>query len=61
LAKEAAGVLLLPHVARGLAVAGDAFGVGALRINGKTTSFYSIVASSVGLSTSVGAPRCGAA
>lgn len=54
---EATGVLVFPRVTKGLAVAGDAQGEGALQIKGKTIGYYSISSASVGLSTWADAPR----
>jgi lipid-binding SYLF domain-containing protein len=49
LRKQAAGVLVFPHITKGgVGVAGE-FGEGALQVNGKTVGYYSIGGASVGL------------
>ena len=49
LRKQAAGVLVFPHITKGgVGVAGE-FGEGALQVNGKTVGYYSIAGASVGL------------
>jgi lipid-binding SYLF domain-containing protein len=49
LRKQAAGVLVFPHITKGgVGVAGE-FGEGALQVNGKTVGYYSIGGASIGL------------
>lgn len=46
--KEAKGVLVMPSVKKGALIVGGEYGQGALRINGKTVDYYSIISGSVG-------------
>ncbi len=46
--KEAKGVLIMPSVKKGALIVGGEYGQGALRINGKTVDYYSIISGSVG-------------
>ncbi len=49
LAKQAAGMLVFPHITKGgVGVAGE-FGEGVLKVKGKTVDYYSIGGGSVGL------------
>jgi lipid-binding SYLF domain-containing protein len=49
LAKQAAGMLVFPHITKGgVGVAGE-FGEGVLKVKGKTVGYYSIAGGSVGL------------
>jgi hypothetical protein len=52
--REAVAVLVFPHVGKGLALAGDSSGEGAMLIGGKKTGNFSITSVSIGL-TSTGA------
>ncbi len=49
LMKKAKGVLVLPKVMKAGLVIGGEYGEGALKINGKTVSYYSSTAASIGL------------
>jgi len=46
---RAKGVLVFPHITKGGVGVGGQFGEGALRIDGKNVSYYSITSASVGL------------
>jgi lipid-binding SYLF domain-containing protein len=48
-AQKAAGLLVLPKVAKGALIVGGEYGKGALRIGGKTVDYYSMMAGSIGL------------
>ncbi len=48
LAERAQGVLVMPSVIKGGLIIGGSYGEGALRINGRTTDYYSVAAASVG-------------
>ncbi len=49
LTKQAAGVLVFPHITKGgVGVAGE-FGEGVLQVKGKTVGYYSVAGGSVGL------------
>jgi len=53
LARKAAGILVFPRVTKGgVGIAGE-YGEGALRLNGKTTSYYSVSSASIGLTLGV--------
>ena len=49
LAGQAKGVLIFPSIIKGGFVLGGAYGEGALRVAGKTTSYYRSIAASYGL------------
>jgi len=49
LAKISKGILVFPNIIQGGLVVGGQYGVGALRVNGKTTGYYNTVAASYGL------------
>lgn len=49
IAAKADGLLIMPSVKKGALIVGGEYGRGALRIDGKTVGYYSIVAGSVGL------------
>jgi lipid-binding SYLF domain-containing protein len=49
LSKQAAGMLVFPHITKGgVGVAGE-FGEGVLQVHGKTVGYYSVAGASVGL------------
>jgi lipid-binding SYLF domain-containing protein len=45
---KAKGILVLPHVIKAGFVLGGEYGVGALRVKGKTVSYYDIISGSLG-------------
>ncbi|MEP4077341.1 YSC84-related protein [Haloferula sp.] len=47
--KNAKGILIMPNVKKGGFVVGGEFGRGALRVDGKTVTYYKMAAASVGL------------
>jgi lipid-binding SYLF domain-containing protein len=49
LSKSAKGILVFPNVIKAGLIIGGQYGVGALRIDGKTAGYYSTVAASYGL------------
>ena len=49
LAAEAKGVLVMPNVVKAGLIVGGEYGEGALRVGGKTASYYNLVSGSVGL------------
>ena len=49
LSERAKGILIFPTIAKGGFLIGAAYGEGALRVGGKTTSYYSSAAASYGL------------
>lgn len=51
--KIAKGILVFPDIVKGGLIIGGQYGEGALRINGKTTGYYSSVAASYGLQAGV--------
>ncbi len=53
LAAKAAGMLVFPKVIKGGMVVGGEYGEGALLVGGKTTSYYNIVAGSIGFQLGV--------
>jgi lipid-binding SYLF domain-containing protein len=54
IARNAAGILVFPQVTKGgVAVAGDAYGEGALQIKGRTVAYYSIISPSIGLTNGI--------
>lgn len=53
LAKKAKGILVFPSIVKGGFIVGGQFGDGALRISGKTVSYYRSVAASYGLQAGV--------
>lgn len=53
LAKKAKGILVFPSIVKGGFIVGGQFGDGALRVNGKTVSYYRSVAASYGLQAGV--------
>jgi lipid-binding SYLF domain-containing protein len=53
LAKIAKGILVFPDIVKGGLIIGGQYGEGALRVNGKTTGYYSSVAASYGLQAGV--------
>jgi lipid-binding SYLF domain-containing protein len=53
LARKAKGVLVFPSIVKGGFLIGGQFGDGALRVNGKTVSYYRSVAASYGLQAGV--------
>jgi lipid-binding SYLF domain-containing protein len=53
LAKVAKGILVFPSVVKGGLVIGGQYGVGALRVKGKTAGYYNTVAASYGLQAGV--------
>ncbi len=48
IAKKAKGLLILPDVKKGAFIIGGEYGRGALRIDGKTVDYYSMISGSVG-------------
>jgi lipid-binding SYLF domain-containing protein len=48
-AEKAKGLLILPSVKKGALIVGGEYGKGALRIDGKTVDYYSMMSGSVGL------------
>jgi lipid-binding SYLF domain-containing protein len=53
LAQKAKGILVFPSIVKGGFIVGGQFGDGALRVNGKTVSYYRSVAASYGLQAGV--------
>jgi len=53
LSKKAKGILVFPDVVKGGFLFGGQFGVGALRVGGRTVGYYSTVAASYGLQIGV--------
>jgi len=53
LAKVAKGILIFPDIVKGGLIIGGQYGEGALRIDGKSTGYYSSVAASYGLQAGV--------
>ena len=49
LSKEAKGILVFPNVIKGGLMIGGQYGVGALRVGGKTVGYYNTAAASYGL------------
>lgn len=53
LVNQAAGMLVFPHITKGGVGVGGEYGEGVLRVNNKTTGYYSIVSASLGLTLGV--------
>jgi len=53
LSKHAKGILVFPKIIKGGFIIGGHYGVGALRVNGKTVAYYKTVAGSYGLQAGV--------
>jgi lipid-binding SYLF domain-containing protein len=53
LAEKAVGILVFPSIVKGGFIVGGMYGEGALRVKGKTASYYNAVAASYGLQAGV--------